>query len=79
LLSILENKKVDIVFLDIKMPGMDGITALRHIKNDYPKIRVIMCSATTDQQVIDSAIELGADGYITKPFLPEAIVYSIGR
>ncbi|MES9143996.1 response regulator, partial [Cutibacterium acnes] len=79
LLSILKTKSVDLVILDIKMPGMDGITALKHIKSEYPKVKVIMCSAMTDQQVIDSVIELGANGYVTKPFLPEAIIYSIGN
>lgn len=74
---MLKTKKTDLIFLDIKMPGMDGITALEYIIKDYPKINVIMCSAVTDKSVIDSAMALGASGYITKPFLPDAIIKSI--
>lgn len=79
LLNILEKKKADLIFLDIKMPGMDGITALESIVKDYPHTKVIMCSAVTDKAVIDTAIALGAVGYITKPFLPDAIIKSINK
>jgi two-component system chemotaxis response regulator CheY len=78
LLDILKIKKADLIFLDIKMPGMDGMTALERVTKDYPNIKVIMCSAVTDKSVIDSAAALGAFGYITKPFLPDAIIKSIG-
>lgn len=77
LLNMLKTKKTDLIFLDIKMPGMDGMTALEYVIKDYPKINVIMCSAVTDKSVIDSAMALGASGYITKPFLPDAIIKSI--
>lgn len=78
LLNMLKKKKADLIILDIKMPNMDGITALENVMKDYPNIKVIMCSAVTDKAVIDSAIALGASGYITKPFLPDAIITSIG-
>jgi two-component system chemotaxis response regulator CheY len=78
LLNILNKKKTDLIILDINMPGMDGMTALANVRKDYPDIRVIMCSAVTDEEVIDSSIKLGASGYITKPFLPDKIIASIG-
>lgn len=78
LLNMLKNKKADLIILDIKMPEMDGLTALEYVMKEYPNIKVIMCSAVTDKAVIDSAIALGASGYITKPFLPDAIITSIG-
>lgn len=78
LLDILKKKKADLIILDIKMPGMDGMTALEYVMKEYPNMKVIMCSAVTDKEVIDSAIALGACGYITKPFLPDAIITSIG-
>lgn len=77
LLDILKKKKADLIILDIKMPGMDGMTALGHVKKDYSNTKVIMCSAVTDKSIIDSAITLGASHYITKPFLPDAIIASI--
>lgn len=79
LLNILKTKKADLIMLDVKMPGMGGIEALEHIRGNYPNIKVIMCTAVTDKGVIDSAIELGASGYVPKPFLPETIVESINR
>lgn len=78
LLNMLKNNKADIVILDINMPGMNGMDALEYVKKDYPNIKVIMCSVVTDNAVIDSAIALGASGYITKPFLPDAIIKSLG-
>lgn len=77
LLDILKKKKEDLIILDIKMPGRDGMTALEHVKKDYPDIKIIMCSAVTDKAIIDSAIALGVTGFITKPFLPDAVISSI--
>lgn len=77
LLDMLKFKEPDIIFLDINMPVMDGITALKRIIKEYPKIKVIMCSAVTDKVIIDSAIAAGASGYITKPFFPDAIIKSL--
>lgn len=77
LLNMLKKKKADFIMLDINMPGMDGMMALQNIMKDYPNIKVIMCSAEADKEVIDSAIALGASGYITKPFLPDKIIANI--
>jgi two-component system chemotaxis response regulator CheY len=73
LLYMLRTRKTDLIFLDINMPGMDGMTAMNHIVKDYSGIKVIMCSAVTDKSIIDSAMASGAAAYVTKPFLPEAI------
>ena len=78
LLNMLKKKKVELIILDIKMPEMDGLTVLEYVMKNYLNIKVIMCSAVTDKEIIDSAIALGASGYITKPFLPDAIIASIG-
>jgi two-component system, chemotaxis family, chemotaxis protein CheY len=79
LLNMLKIKKPDLIILDINMPGMDGMTTLQNVMKNYLNIKVIMCSAVTDKEVIDSTIALGASGYITKPFLPDKIITSIGR
>jgi DNA-binding response OmpR family regulator len=59
--------KPDVVLLDIKLPGMDGLAVLKRIKADYPEIRVLMVTAIETSEKIDEALRLGADNYITKP------------
>lgn len=59
--------KPDVVLLDIQMPGMDGLRALKKIKEKYPKIKVIMVTAVETQDKIEEAMRCGADNYITKP------------
>ena len=69
----LQEKTFSLVFLDLKMPGMDGMEVLRRIKDDWPQIRVIIITA---HGTIDSAVEamkLGAADFIQKPFTPVEI------
>jgi DNA-binding NtrC family response regulator len=67
-LEIMSQHPINIVLLDIKMPGLDGIEVLRHIRTQHPETVVIMI---TGHPTIDSAIEctkLGAIDYLVKPF-----------
>ena len=59
--------KPDVVLLDIQMPGLDGLQALKKIKEKYPKTKVIMVTAVETQDKIEDAMRSGADNYITKP------------
>ena len=62
-----ENKRVEVVILDVKMPGMDGIETLKEIKKQFPLVEVIML---TGHATVESAIEgmkLGAFDYLMKP------------
>lgn len=68
-LEILEKEKPEIVFLDIKMKGIDGLQVLKEIKNKDKKIKVIMVSALLDLETRTKAQELGCDAYIRKPFV----------
>ena len=65
-LSLLEEKKVDVVILDVKMPGMSGLEVLKYIKSKYPKTEVILLTghATTDSGV--EGIKSGAFDYLSK-------------
>jgi DNA-binding NtrC family response regulator len=66
-LGILEHQRVDVVLLDVKMPDMDGIETLRHIKNLRPLVEVVLL---TGHASVDSGIEgmkLGAFDYLMKP------------
>lgn len=69
----------DAVLLDITMPVMDGLTALREIRRLDPKAVVVMCSALGQQKHIIRAIHLGASDFVVKPFRPERIVSAIGK
>jgi two-component system chemotaxis response regulator CheY len=57
-----------LVILDIIMPHMNGIQALKKIKNQMPGAKVLICTATDDYRIIDLALKEGADGYIIKPY-----------
>lgn len=58
----------DIVTMDITMPEMDGITALKEILVIKPKIKVIMCSAINQREMVLDALKIGAKDFISKPF-----------
>jgi DNA-binding response OmpR family regulator len=62
-----------LVFLDLKMPGIDGMEVLRQIKDDWPKIRVIIITAHGTVESAVEAMKLGAVDFIQKPFSPEEI------
>jgi len=60
--------KPDLVTMDVVMPKMNGIEALKAIKAMDPAARVVMCTAVGQEQMVKLAIKTGARGYIVKPF-----------
>ena len=76
-LGILKNEPVDVVVLDVKMPGMDGIETLHHIKKKYPEIEVIMLTGhATTQDGVDG-IKTGAFDYLSKPIELEHLLSKV--
>lgn len=69
----------DLVTLDITMPEMDGITALRQIRSINPNAKVIMCSAMGQQAMVIDAIQAGAKDFIVKPFQAERVLEAIAK
>ncbi|MEY7851685.1 response regulator [Natrarchaeobius sp. A-rgal3] len=67
-IEIAETAEIDVVIMDIVMPGVDGIEATATIKELHPDAKVIFCTSVTQQERMKPAIEAGADGYVTKPF-----------
>ena len=67
-LDIVTSNRPDLVLLDMKIPGMDGLEILRHIKAIDPTIKVIMMTAYGELDMIKQATELGAVKHFTKPF-----------
>ncbi len=69
----------DLVTMDITMPEMDGIEAVKEILTKYPKAKIIMCSAMGQQRIVVEAIESGAKDFIVKPFDEVRVVDAIKR
>lgn len=67
-LEIVTNESPDLVLLDMKIPGMDGLDILKHIKRINPSIKVIMMTAYGELDMIKEATDLGALMHFTKPF-----------
>lgn len=72
-------EKPDIVLMDITMPRMDGITAVKAIMSDDPSARVVMCSALGQQSSVMESIKAGARDFILKPFQPDKMLTTIKR
>ncbi|MDP4083046.1 MAG: response regulator [Bacillota bacterium] len=69
----------DLVTMDITMPEMDGITALKEIKKVNPNAKIIMCSAMGQQAMVIDAIQAGAKDFIVKPFQAERVLEAISK
>ena len=78
-LELYEKVKPDIVLLDITMPVMDGLTALKALKSKYPEAKVVMCSALGQEKYIIKAIQFGASDFVVKPFKPERLINAIKK
>ena len=69
----------DLVTMDITMPDMDGIAAVREIKSFDSTARIIMCSAMGQQAMVIDAIQAGAKDFIVKPFQPERVIEAVSK
>lgn len=64
--SICKRPDLDVVLLDINLPGMSGIEGIRHIKHQYPNVSIIMLTIYKDEKHVFDALKAGADGYLLK-------------
>lgn len=78
-IELYEDLLPDVVFMDITMPVLSGIDALKGIRKIDPKAVVIMCSALGQQWLIKDAILEGAYDFITKPFKADKVHYILKR
>jgi two-component system, response regulator, stage 0 sporulation protein F len=67
-LELIEEKKPDLILLDMKIPGMDGLEILREIRNRDLNVNVIMMTAYGELEMINEAKKLGAIAHFAKPF-----------
>ena len=74
-----QQLKPDVVVMDITMPKMDGLNAMRSILKLDARARIIVCSALGQQQLIIEAIKCGARDFVVKPFKPERLAQAIEK
>ncbi|MCR5833063.1 MAG: response regulator [Selenomonadaceae bacterium] len=74
-----ENKRPDLTTMDITMPEMDGISAVKAIRKMDPKAKVVMCSAMGQQSMVIEAIQAGARDFIVKPFQADRVLEAVRK
>ncbi len=75
--ALLDNTPVDVVIMDLSMPGQGGFESLRRILNRYPAQRVLIFSMHENASIANQALRLGACGYLTKSMAPDEIIDAI--
>ena len=73
-LSAMEERAFDVVLLDLRMPGMEGMTVLRKMKQRWPESEVIIITGYPSVETAKEAIRLGAYDYLAKPVPPNEVV-----
>lgn len=71
--------KPDLVTMDIVMPDMGGIEAVREICKSHPDAKILMCSAMGQQALVVEAIQAGAKDFVVKPFQPSRVLEAVQR
>jgi DNA-binding NarL/FixJ family response regulator len=77
LLKRLPHKQVDLLLLDMSMPGIDGAGLIRHIKKLYPSLTIMVLSMHEEPEVVKGALNAGASGYIGKSCSPKLLLEAI--
>ncbi|KPU44655.1 chemotaxis protein CheY [Oxobacter pfennigii] len=78
-IELYKKERPDVVTMDITMPDMDGITAVKEIRKIDPTAKIVMCSALGQQSMVMDAIQAGAKDFIVKPFQPDRVLEAIKK
>ncbi len=73
-LQAMEQRSFDVVLLDLRMPGMDGMTVLKTIKEKWPDCEVVVITGYPTLETAKEAVRLGAYGYLAKPVGPDEVI-----
>lgn len=79
LLDLYQAHAPDLVTLDIEMPRVTGLEALRQLRGRHPNARVIMCSSLQSDRVLLEAVAAGARDYVLKPVSPEKLLDAVAK
>jgi len=75
-LDLIDKKKPDVVFMDVRMPQLDGVQSTKIIKEKYPDVHVVVLTTFDDDDYVVDALSFGASGYLLKDVSPEEIIAS---
>ncbi len=75
--NFVKQNQPDIILMDLRMPVMDGVTAVKNIKKQFPNIKIIMLSTYDEDEEVRSALLAGAAGYLLKEISPTELIISI--
>ncbi len=73
-LSVMERRPADVVLLDLRMPGMDGMAVLKAIKQRWPETEVVIITGYPNVDTAKEAVRLGAYDYLAKPIGPDEVI-----
>lgn len=79
LLPLVGQTEPDVVLLDLQMPGIDGVACIRLIRKRYPLVRTMVLSAYDSNEMIEAALEAGADAFISKSVDPAELAHALRR
>ena len=77
--ELYQKTRPDLVTMDITMPEMDGISAVKAIKELDPNANIVMCSAMGQKQMVIEAVAAGAKDFIVKPFQPDKVIEAVQK
>jgi DNA-binding NtrC family response regulator len=77
--KVLGRMPVSVLFLDINLPGVDGLTAMKDLRTAYPDMQIIILSGESTAQNVKTAMAEGAQGFVTKPFTAEKVIQSMHK
>ena len=77
LIQAIRHQTLDVVLMDIHLPGMSGIDCISKLKPDFPEINFIICTVFEDVEIVFRALEAGATGYLVKSIKPAKLLESI--
>lgn len=77
--ELYKSHQPDLVTMDITMPEMDGVDALKNIKSIDPNAKVVMISAMGQESMVKESILAGASGFLVKPFKEEAVIKALSN
>lgn len=79
LVTLIREKPCDVLVLDISMPGRSGLEVLKDVKQEYPKLPILVLSVHPEDQYAVRTLKLGASGYLSKDSAPEELVHAIRK